>query len=338
MYQSRTKVFFRADGNSKIGLGHVIRSLALAEMIKSHFDCIFLIRTPSESLKIQLFNSCVEVIELPEENSLIDEAKYIIEKYIQKEDIVVLDGYSFSTDYQKTVKRCGCKIVAIDDLHEWHFVVDVVINQAGLISIEDYSYESYTQFLLGPQYALLRKPFLRTRPYVINQNVLVNLGGADPDNISLKILEALKSFSLTITLIIGSANVHENEINHYLKLNPQQEVTIRKNLSATEMAESIGESGLVICSSSSIAYETASIGRPLIVIQTAANQRDFRAFLEKSGLCLDTFNKEFDNEMLRTTIENYFTTKTLGKTIVDAQHEYFDGLSGSRLLNVFLGL
>ena len=36
----KKKVVLRADGNSKIGLGHVYRLLALAEMLKEDFECV----------------------------------------------------------------------------------------------------------------------------------------------------------------------------------------------------------------------------------------------------------------------------------------------------------
>ena len=38
------KILFRADGNEEIGYGHVIRSLALADMLKENFECIFVTR------------------------------------------------------------------------------------------------------------------------------------------------------------------------------------------------------------------------------------------------------------------------------------------------------
>ena len=41
----KQRVYFRADGHAKMGLGHVIRSLALAEMLKEDFDCYFIIRS-----------------------------------------------------------------------------------------------------------------------------------------------------------------------------------------------------------------------------------------------------------------------------------------------------
>ena len=42
--------------------------------------------------------------------------------------IVVLDGYHFDTNYQTKIKQKGCKLVCIDDLHDKHFVADIIIH------------------------------------------------------------------------------------------------------------------------------------------------------------------------------------------------------------------
>ncbi len=39
--QSKTHVYFRAEGNSQIGLGHIYRCLALAEYLKDEFNLHF---------------------------------------------------------------------------------------------------------------------------------------------------------------------------------------------------------------------------------------------------------------------------------------------------------
>ncbi len=44
MENNKPKIYFRADGNATMGLGHVIRSLALAEMSNDIFDCHFKIK------------------------------------------------------------------------------------------------------------------------------------------------------------------------------------------------------------------------------------------------------------------------------------------------------
>ena len=62
----KTQIYFRADGHSKMGLGHVVRSLALADCLKDQFDCRFIIRNPSDSIRTLIEKSCSEIYELPE--------------------------------------------------------------------------------------------------------------------------------------------------------------------------------------------------------------------------------------------------------------------------------
>ena len=53
-------VYFRADANSKIGLGHLTRLMALGGMIQNYFECCFLIQNPDnttvESIKSRGFS------------------------------------------------------------------------------------------------------------------------------------------------------------------------------------------------------------------------------------------------------------------------------------------
>jgi UDP-2,4-diacetamido-2,4,6-trideoxy-beta-L-altropyranose hydrolase len=46
--QEKSRIVLRADGNSRIGLGRVIRSLALAQMLDEVFECVFAIQEPGE--------------------------------------------------------------------------------------------------------------------------------------------------------------------------------------------------------------------------------------------------------------------------------------------------
>ncbi|MCO4292941.1 UDP-2,4-diacetamido-2,4,6-trideoxy-beta-L-altropyranose hydrolase [Solitalea sp. MAHUQ-68] len=340
MDQGRRTVYLRADGNSQIGLGHVVRTLALAEMLKAHFNCIFLIREPKQHLIEQLLMTCSEVIKLSSDGSFVDEAAEIASRCLSPEDIIVIDGYSFETEYQRLLKKSGCKLVAIDDLHKWHMVADVIINQAGNIESNLYSCEPYTRFYLGPHYALLRPAFLQKKPYQFNDQLMINLGGADPENISLKVLSCLHlvGTQFKVKLVVGAANKHLESIENFIKINNDLKVEIRLNLSADQMAEAIAESGLVICSCSSISYEAAAIGRPIIGIQTADNQKDFRSFLEDETLALLTIDKDFKSSELISGIYNYLRDKSQREEVIKAQEQYFDGQSGSRLLNVFLAL
>lgn len=92
------KIIFRTDGGEKIGLNHLIRCAALAEMLREQYECVLAIRVPNPSA-LQLVGGVFHsIIPLPaSENYDGDELISIL----HAGDIVVLDGIQFQTEYQK---------------------------------------------------------------------------------------------------------------------------------------------------------------------------------------------------------------------------------------------
>jgi len=80
----KKRIVFRADGNNKIGLGHMIRSLSLASILKDKFKCIFITQNPSDYLKEEIKKECTNYFILPETINYKQEVKEISKKYIQK--------------------------------------------------------------------------------------------------------------------------------------------------------------------------------------------------------------------------------------------------------------
>src|SRR5690554_1973465 len=129
-------LLFRADGNNQIGMGHYIRSLALAQMLKNHFNCAFAIQNPIPAQKKNIETACERIIELKTSNK--DEFL----NFVSSQDIVVIDNYCFSTEYQRAIKSKGCKLVYIDDLNDKHYVADLIISNTIGSGVQ-YSKENY---------------------------------------------------------------------------------------------------------------------------------------------------------------------------------------------------
>lgn len=293
------KVLFRADGHAKIGLGHVFRSLALAEMLSDAFECHFLIRNPLPILRKQILSICKSIIELPENTNDLEEAAHITQKYLSGNEIVVLDGYHFITDYQQIIKNKGGKIVCIDDIHAYHFVADIVINHAGGLTREKYSAEKYTQFCLGLQYALLRKPFreaARNRIYPDRREnkVFICLGGADPNNDTLEVLEKLEQHANInhCYLVLGGAYLHRAALEDFLKKSSLK-IELLSNLSAEEMVRYMKKCSKAITPPSTVSYEYLSVGGELYLKIIADNQLNINNYFIKEGLAF-TF-EQFGN-------------------------------------------
>ncbi len=320
-------VILRADGNSKIGLGHISRCLALAEMLSGEFECVFVTRNIPESLKNQINKVCKNLYEIPVHiNTNADEVKWIGKHLSEKRDVFILDGYHFGTDYQRAVRAQGYRLICIDDLADKHYVADVVINHSGGWSVKDFSAESHTEFCLGPKYAVLKQPFLeaakkRDSPIPQNQNILLCLGGADPKNDTLHILKKLKSLNIQdkIKVIIGAAYLHRDELEKYTSLHLPN-VELFSNIPPKKMAAVMRECPVAILPPSTIAYEYLHVGGTLFLHQIADNQKYIQQFLLKNKLA-------FELDKLENLTENDIQIAAYN------QRKIFDGKSGERIIH-----
>ncbi|MBQ3656252.1 MAG: UDP-2,4-diacetamido-2,4,6-trideoxy-beta-L-altropyranose hydrolase [Bacteroidales bacterium] len=289
----KQKIYFRADAGAKIGYGHFIRTLALADMLRVEFDCTFFTSVPTEYQTSELKKVC-KYIPLEEETKF---DKFL--EYLCGDEIVVLDNYFYSTEYQKQIKSKGCKLVCIDDIHDKHYVADVVINHA-LTDTSLFSIEPYTKLCLGFDYALLRAPFLKLVSNTFrNNDLIVNFGAADPHGITDKVVSMLLMMDIPyhIVVVLGD-KVFLSEEN-------KQKVSTRKNLTAEQMAELFEKSAAGILSASTVCIEALSRNLPLAVGYHVDNQIELYGCIANSKAVLPLGNlQEIDIVSLLKAIKN----------------------------------
>lgn len=330
----KRKIFFRADGNNVIGLGHVIRSLALVEMLIDYFECVFIIRNPTKAIFNLIERKCESIISINDFQNYKEEAKWISENLIDSTSIIILDGYYFDTEYQKIIKNTNCRLICIDDLHSFHFVADIVINHAPGVTRKQYSAEPYTKLFLGEKYALLRKQFLlqpvNTRNRLKENNIFICFGGADYYNFTLKAIKAVEKNLkiLNINVVLGNSFLFVKEIEEYKQKRKIKNLNIYKNLNADEMYNIMNNCTLAICPASSVAYESLALKINMIIGYTAENQKDFYNYLVLNGnIGLGSF-KDATIKKISTMINEWFSIEK--KDII-----LIDGKSPQRFLKIF---
>lgn len=337
----KNKIFFRADGHAQMGLGHVFRSLALVQMLKDHFECHFIIRTPLPILEKQILKVCHSMIKIDDLKSHEEEIKEICTT-LQSGDIIVLDGYHFKTNYQQALKNKGLIVLCIDDIKAYHFVADGIINHAPGLLPEVYSKESYTKTFLGLEYSLLRPPFLAAakmdRQITSLNNVFVCFGGADHTNISLKCLQYLSSIPELIkevNVVLGGANSYKITIEKFAKKEKRIYINTHQNLSATQMVHLMQASDLAIVPASSILYEVASVGMPVISGYYVDNQVNVYKGFHQLGLIegIGNFNT-FSNYKEKIEILSPLNFND----IIKRQRQYLRGNSKNNFINLFNSL
>lgn len=330
--QTKQRIIFRADGNSRIGLGHVTRSLALAAMLRESFECIFAIQAPAVELHAQIWSVCHDVIILPA--CTPDEAWYSHElsNYISHEEIVVLDGYDFDVSYQQSIKSKGATLVCIDDIHAGHFVADAVISHVVGLKKEQFSVEHYTNLYLGAEYALLRSEFLHAARQAENlaadsKTIFICLGGADPANHTLEVLRqcAAKAPDLKYYVVVGAANKHKQSLTAFSS-SAALDLHLLENLDANLMLNYMQQATAAITSASSVAYEYLCTHGLLYLLQTANNQAEVYTYLLENLIALPftKFGESLTADERAQLIQN-------GSSL-------FDGQQAERLLNIFKNL
>src|SRR6266496_5009152 len=324
----RKKVIIRADGNSSIGLGHVVRCCALADVLKDNFDCYFYIRKPSQSIVEEIKQYCISVFEMDETISYEQEA-VTWSKELQGNEIVVLDGYNFDTTYQQKIKSKGCKLVCIDDIYAYYFVADAVINHAPGILKEQYSCESYTKLFLGTDYVLLREIFLKKAARLQQIHdldtspILICLGGADPQNVTLKVLDQVSRYfcNRKMFVVVGAAYSYKDSLDEYIKNNNQLHLFM--NISSEELVALMEKAHIAVTSASTIALEYLCIKGNLFLLATANNQSNlYNSLIEKK--CAYPF------ELLN---DNYNSD-----AVIQYQYALIDGKSREHILKIFTHL
>lgn len=333
------QLFFRADGNAQIGMGHVMRCLALADMLKNDFTARFATVAPTQAVRTLLEKADLEVV------ALADETEFPAQ--IDPNDVVVLDGYSFDETAQRAIRNKARKLAFIDDLAAGHQVADVVINHAGGISPADYDAEAYTRFCLGPHYALLRPAFLRPAGFglpLADGPIFVSLGGADSHNRSLMVLDAIRQVdaTLAVRLVLGPFHPDRPAIEAFVNQLPN--LTVLQNLTAEQMVGELTRCSLAITACSTIAYEVCAVNRPLIAIVTADNQARLATFMATEKLALSVNFPELLRSLrppmgldtaLKLAIQSFqFMPDAVAESLLQ-QRRFFDGQSPVRFRQLF---
>ena len=322
----------RADGSSNIGLGHIVRCISVAHMLKEKFMIHFFALEIPEALKSEIFQNGWNITFIEKELDFLNELK--------GNEIVILDGYLFDSDYQKQIKNKGCKLVCIDDFHDQHFYADLVINHAPGVNKEVYKGEPYTKYLLGPDYALLRPEFLENtsdenkKYWKGIESIFVCFGGSDSKNLTAKVLSWLPSKDYSVTVVLGNSYSHQDTLNKVIEERQDLEITVKNSLSAEEMSNELEQADLALVPASGILFEVISIGLPVMSGYYTDNQMAiYKGFLEE-GVFIDA--NSFSEKSLTEAFRK-LRSLDIG-AMVNKQKKLIDNDVKNRMNNRFLEL
>lgn len=249
----KKKIFFRADASTQIGYGHFVRTLALADMLKEEFDCTFFTAVPTEYQKAEIAKVC-PIKELPSQNKF-----EVFLNYLKGDEIVFLDNYFFTAEYEKAIKSRGCKLVVLSSSKPRHYA-DVVINYIDK-ELSHYSIEPYTKVVAGLEWAILREPFRRAynKENRDKSNVVISFGGTDQYMLTEKVVDSIISPKFQLSVICTNKVTTDRR-----KVMTNKGVNVYTDITAEKVASLFEKATFCILSSSSVCLEALSRGAKVI--------------------------------------------------------------------------
>ncbi|MCK8523329.1 UDP-2,4-diacetamido-2,4,6-trideoxy-beta-L-altropyranose hydrolase [Aquimarina sp. D1M17] len=331
----KKKIIFRADGNKTTGLGHLYRLFGVVEMLKEHYEFVYLTRSSSTTSVIPKDYTTVL---LGSDITSEKEPHWIANRYEPKNHIIIADGYHFTSLYQKEIKELGFQLIYIDDLAKEHMYADIVINHSPYLKVSDFTHESNTEFALGTKFALLRPSFLeaakKTREIKSINKAFVCFGGADMLNLSLKATQALLQIDQIeeIHVVLGAA--YQDQEIYALEKQASSRLHTHSNLSENELADLMTSCNFAIAPTSTILYELCCVKMPILGGYFVDNQElIYKGFLEKHAIFGGGDYTQYTVDSFKNAILGILEVKSY-ENCLHSQQELFDADIKQRFLNL----
>jgi UDP-2,4-diacetamido-2,4,6-trideoxy-beta-L-altropyranose hydrolase len=332
------KVAFRVDASAEIGIGHLMRCLALSEELQRRGHvCSFLLKAAYAEVLQQIKKYKSTAYRIPSKASAQQDLDAVLNYANDNEiDWVITDHYNIDASYVKAIKHQGFHVLSIDDTAQMHYYSDVVVNQNIGAEKLDFSVEPYTTPLLGPSYTMLRDELLIREKKKYNDNVkkiVITLGGTDPDNFLLFILQSLEEIiqDIDILSVIGPFDPHLATLQAYQK---QTDLHLKLLQSPRNMAPIYLQADLAISAGGSSCYELAYFGIPSLIIIVAHNQVSIANELDRQHIGISLGRKnEIHHKYLKEKIKELLENRSLQKHLRQNGRKLVDGKGKNRIVD-----
>ncbi|MEW6407116.1 MAG: bifunctional UDP-2,4-diacetamido-2,4,6-trideoxy-beta-L-altropyranose hydrolase/GNAT family N-acetyltransferase [Patescibacteria group bacterium] len=332
-------VLVRVDSNYHVGMGHIMRCVALAHEFKRRgIKPTFLIKNYKEA-KFILDKNSMDYLCLPKIISMEKEVEFINQSAKDANTrILAIDLKKIPALYIQALKNKGFFLICFSDFEKIRkSAADLII--AG----ESYYKNKEEGIVRGLDYIITGRTSIRynKRKKIINKvkRILLSFGGGDNGGVFIKVLRALEKsrHRLEFNLIVGATFKRHSllkKIINKTKLN----LNIIENTNS--MAKYLYNTDVAFISGGATKYEAACIGTPSFII--AQDNRQFKysrrfSELTKAAICLGRHNK-LKVRNIHKQVDPLFCNKQLLRKMSDAGKLSVDGLGARRIVDRILYL
>jgi UDP-2,4-diacetamido-2,4,6-trideoxy-beta-L-altropyranose hydrolase len=278
---------FRADASLRIGGGHVMRCLALADALSAEgWNCIFSVNSEAPDILPAL-------------------ARYPVEPPIDAGrshgdcGLLVVDHYGLDADWESSCRDWAKRIVAIDDAPGRAHDCDILIDTAPLLRDDAYDHlvPDGCIRLFGPDYAILAPSFAAHRAVALQRDhgdqllrVFVNFGATAPAACYDRVIDALSDViragvALEAEIVMGAVRPAAIDALRHRAIGLSPNVRIHGTVG--NIAELLTWSNVALASAGTSSWERCCLAVPSLIAVTADNQAVNAVALERLGATIN---------------------------------------------------
>lgn len=335
------RAIVRADGSSRLGMGHIMRGLAFAEGVGGHgVRTVFVTKALERCVADLIQSRGCEVEEIPstvtwEKDALLtreiadgNDAKLVVTDLCHRAS---LESRAELETYHQSLKRdFFLLILAGGDVVD--LPGNVVVSPYFRVTYPNAMADGERLHLLGPSYFIFRREFITAAraPRTIAEEarrVLVTIGGSDGLHLTERVVRALcvlPDGGLSLRIVFGPAYTDglRREVTDLLGTFSGEYTLLDHD---TNMAEAMLWADLAITGDGLTKYETAVTGTPSIMLSRFGSEKSLNEEFARAGTTLylgdgelidvgvlaDQIQRALRNASLRTLMSER------GKTMVD---------------------
>lgn len=362
MGAGKSSVAIRVDASQQIGTGHVMRCLALAEVLsKEGWHACFLSRHMPATLRSLVQGAGHDSLALGSApandhanelahshwlgtSQLADAQDSIQALSGRSPDWVVVDHYALDARWESALRRCGARIFVIDDIADRNHDCNALLDQ-NIVASMNTRYDGKvprgcTQ-LLGPRYALLRTEFAnlhesaRPRGGPV-ERLLILMGGADASNETEKAIRAVAGIegpTFIVDVVVGAEHPAIERITALCRAHGYH-----CHVQASNVAELMASADLAIGGCGATSWERCCMGVPAICIALANNQAAIAEGLAAHGAIeyLGEAVKVSEAEVSRAVLD-LIHDRARRVSMSEASFALVDGKGTQRVRDVIIG-
>jgi spore coat polysaccharide biosynthesis predicted glycosyltransferase SpsG len=325
-----------------MGLGHVVRCLALADELHENRGVAVSFAMRASPLASEIVKRRSYPILQAPNGAVFDQEAWLRDCVLKSgAQILVVDVRDdLSKAALNSLAGKGTVIAVLDDLSDRRWAADFAF-YPPVPQVRRVDWSGFRgRLCAGWEWIVLRSQFAESFPPHYNSkcSLLIAMGGSDPAGLTLKAVRAVDRLpgdgDFESVIIVGAGFCHRQSLRDLLG-QTRRRFTVREDVS--EMSAAMAQADLAVCSFGMTSYELAAMGVPAVCVCLSEDHAESASALVAAGMGISVGVDDQDTETrLAAAVEGLLVDKNARAQMSARVRELVDGRGASRIAELLV--